>query len=270
MLISILTAVHQPGSGFLRETLASIEALRLPQDWELEWILQEDGPSSEIAAIVSESPRIKYAANGAKLGIAGTRNLGLNRAEGELVQVLDADDLLLPDAFTTLIPAFSDRTIHWALGQADDLLPDGSRKSFPPYPDLPFGRVTAGAVNDWAFAHQGSWPLHCAGLMMRTASVRLVGGWGGLPTDDDLIMFAGLSGMADGHFDERHTWLYRQHPDQTVRSTHHRTWSDHGRRMALQRAVAVRNSGLRLGPAVPNDDSHAITIAPSLKAITNN
>ncbi|WP_217999961.1 hypothetical protein, partial [Nocardia veterana] len=103
-------------------------------------------------------------------------------------------------------------------------------------------------------------------LMLRTASVRIVGGWGGLPTDDDLIMFAGLSGVADGHFDQATTWLYRQHSNQTVRSDHHRSWTEAGRRMALQRAVAVKNAALRLGPASADDQSHTVSIAPSLKA----
>ena len=268
MLISVLTPVHKAGASSLVETLKSVEAQSLPSGWTLEWLVQEDGPESELASIGTSYSWIKYAANGAKLGIAGTRNLGLNRARGELLQVLDADDLLLPGALETLIPAFADPTIHWALGQADDLLPDGSRKSFPPYEGVPFGRVPAGAVNTWALEHHGSWPLHCAGLMMRTASTRAVGGWGGLPTDDGFsIMFTGLSGIADGHFEESITWLYRQHPNQTVRSAHHRTWTEDGRRMALQRAVAVRNLGLRLGPAASNDNSHTVSIAPSLKAI---
>ncbi|GAA1653857.1 glycosyltransferase family 2 protein [Nocardia ninae] len=266
MLVSVLTAVHQPGAAYLPETLASIEAQTLPSGWELEWVLQEDGPTSDIADLAADHPWVRYAANGEKLGIAGTRNLALNRVRGELLQVLDGDDLLLPHALATLLPHFADPGIHWALGQADDLLPDGSRKSFPPYPGLDFGRVPAGSVNDWALDSGGSWPVHCAGLMLRTASVRVVGGWGGVPTNDDLVMLAGLSGIADGWFDDTVTWLYRQHDAQTVRTAHHRTWGDETRRMALQRAAAVRNSGLRLPDAKAVDTSYDVRVAPSLKA----
>ncbi|MEU4345607.1 glycosyltransferase [Nocardia sp. NPDC023852] len=270
MLISVLTAVHQPSAVYLPQTLASIAAQTLPTGWELEWVLQEDGPaSSEVAGITGGHDWVRYSANGAKLGIAGTRNLGLNRVRGSLIQVLDSDDLLLPGALATLIPHFDDLSVHWALGQADDLLPDGTRKSFPPYEGLPFGRVPAGAVNTWALETGGSWPVHCAGLMLRSTSVRVMGGWGGVPTNDDLVMFAGLSGAADGYFDATTTWLYRQHDAQTVRGSHHRTWGEETRRMALQRAVAVRNSGLRLPDAVPaaSEKEYDVSVAPSLKAV---
>ncbi|GAA5068248.1 hypothetical protein [Nocardia callitridis] len=57
-----------------------------------------------------------------------------------------------------------------------------------------------------------------------------------------------------------------QHPNQTVRSDHHRAWTEAGRRMVIQRAVAIQYAGWRLGPAVANDQSHTVSIAPSLKA----
>ncbi|MBF6411446.1 MULTISPECIES: glycosyltransferase family 2 protein [Nocardia] len=268
MLISVLTAVHQPSAAYLPETLASIAAQELPSGWELEWVLQEDGPASWIADLADGHDWVRYSANGEKLGIASTRNLALNRVRGSLVQVLDSDDLLLPSALATLIPHFADPSIHWALGQADDLLPDGTRKSFPPYEGLPFGRVPAGAVNTWAINTGGSWPVHCAGLMLRSTTVRAMGGWGGVPTNDDLVMLAGVSGVADGYFDDAVTWLYRQHEAQTVRGARHRTWGDDTRRMALQRAVAVRNSGLRLPDATPTTQEVEcdVRVAPSLKA----
>lgn len=268
MLISVLTAVHQSSVVYLPETLASIAEQKLPAGWELEWVLQEDGPPSSVADLVSDHEWVRYSANGEQLGIAGTRNLALNRVRGSLIQVLDSDDLLLPSALATLISHFDDPSIHWALGQADDLLPDGSRKSFPPYEGLPFGRVPAGAVNDWALESGGSWPVHCAGLMLRSTSVRIMGGWGGVPTNDDLVMLAAISGAADGYFDESTTWLYRQHETQTVRGTRHRKWGEETRRMALQRAVAVRNSGLRLpdAPSPGTDVGYDVKVTPSLKA----
>jgi hypothetical protein len=44
--------------------------------------------------------------------------------------VLDHDDVLLPDALDTMIPIFKDSTIHWAIGQADDSLPNGARNRY--------------------------------------------------------------------------------------------------------------------------------------------
>lgn len=47
----------------------------------------------------------------------------------------------------------------------------------------------------------GNWPIHCAGLMMRTATLRALGGWAATPADDDLAMFAALSKVVDGYND---------------------------------------------------------------------
>lgn len=264
-LLSVLTAVHLAGSGFLAETRASVLSLQLPPGWDLEWVVQEDGPASgEIAEPLSGDDRIKHAANGTSLGAATTRNLALARVSGALVQNLDADDLLLPDSVATLITALTaSPSAHWAVGQADDLLPDGSRKSFPP--DLPFGLVPAGQVNEWAAQHGGNWPIHCAGVMYRTTSVRALGGWAAVPFDEDLIMFAALSQVTAGWFDESMTWLYRQHDAQLVRSDQHDAWSEVGRRVALQRARAVELADLRLsGHGV--DSNSAVDIAPSRKS----
>lgn len=263
-IVSVITPTHGPARQYLPQTFASIEQQRLPNGWAVEWLLQEDGPATSVRDELPAADWIRYAANGANLGIGPTRNLALSRAQGQLVQVLDADDLLLPGALATLIPIFEDTTIHWATGQADDLLPDGSRKSFPPYADVPFGRIRTGLVNTWAAHHQGNWPIHCAGLMLRTSSLRALGGWGAAPTDDDLVMFAGLSEAADGYFTETLTWLYRQHPQQTIRTEHQHRWSEVCRQMALQRATAVRASGLHLDTA-PSTGTEAIHVGPPMK-----
>lgn len=268
-VVSIITPSHGPTNKYLPETLASIEQQRLPSGWAVEWLVQEDGVAPSGADKLPDAEWVHYESTGAKLSIGMTRNLALSRARGELVQVLDADDLLLPDALGTLIPAFDDQTIHWAIGQADDLLPDGSRKSFPPYDGIPFGRVPAGSVNLWAASHEGNWPIHCAGLMLRTASLRALGGWGGAPTDDDLVMFAGLAEATDGYFTETKTWLYRQHPDQTIHSAHQHRWSETCRRMALERAAAVRATGLRLS-AAPAGTTESIRVGPPIKVSPRN
>jgi len=245
-LISIITAAHQSSAAFLAETIRSVETLELPGGWSLEWVVQEDGATPVLAEKFAERDIVKYAANGAQLGIAPTRNLALSRASGVLVQVLDLDDVLLPGVFTTLVPMFSEHSIQWAIGQADDLMPDGIRKKFRT--PLPFGILPAGQVNKWAADDGGNWPVHCASLLIRTTALRALGGWAGLPYDDDVSMLAALSELADGYHHGTTTWLYRQHPDQITR-TRHADWGEQCRRSALQRAAAIRQSRLTLDPA---------------------
>jgi len=169
----------------------------------------------------------EYSATRRQLGIAYTRNLALPRARGVLLQALDQDALLLPNALATLIPHFDKHAIHWAIGQADDLMPDGSRKEYPS--PIPFGLRAAAAVNDWAAQNGGNWPIHDAALMTRTASFRALGGWAGIPSDDELATFAALSQMTDRYYEEKPTWLYRHHPKQTHRTEMAQALSESGR-----------------------------------------
>ncbi|MEC3974584.1 glycosyltransferase [Amycolatopsis sp. H20-H5] len=241
--ISIITAAYAPLAEYFAETVKSVVGQELPDGWDLEWLVQEDGEVPGLAGTVAGFPQISYAANRAHTGIAATRNLALTRATGDVVQVLDHDDVLLPGALLQLLPHFDKPSVHWIVGQADDLLSDGSRRAYESA--LPFGPVPAGSVNTWAMEHGGNWPIHCAGLLLRTHLVRAFGGWGGAPVDDDIIMFAALSECVDGFNDPATTWLYRIHERQTHKSATWRERSNDGRRIALQRVEAIRAIGLK-------------------------
>lgn len=263
-LISIVSTVYAPSAAYLDETIASVQDLILPAGWELEWIVQEDGAEPSLADRLKPIGIVDYQANNAQLGIAITRNLALSRASGSLVQALDHDDILLPGALTTLIPRFDDRRVQWAIGQADDLLPDGTHEVYKSA--IPFGLTRAGAMNQWAVAHDGNWPIQCAALMMRTVTLRALGGWTGIPFDDDVSMFAALSEITDGYYDEALTWLYRHHPLQLHRTSTSEARSAEGRRIAIQRAHAMRASGIRFDPAIQADTEHPdVSLGPPVK-----
>jgi glycosyltransferase involved in cell wall biosynthesis len=246
-LISIITAAYAPTADYLSETAASIEALELPPGWDLEWVVQEDGDRPQLAAVAGRYPFAQYAAAGRQFGTAIARNLALGRASGVLMQALDQDDVLLPSAFTTLIPRFREHRIHWAIGQADDLMPGGARRAYPS--QIPFGLMRAGQVNKWAADAGGNWEVHGAAVMMRTASARALGGWAGLPGDDEISLLAGLSEITDGWYDEEITWLYRHHEKQQHRTPAAAELSAAARRICLQRARAVAATGLRFPAA---------------------
>lgn len=261
-LVSILTAAVAP-APYLEDTWASLQRQILPTGWDWEWIIQEDGRLPGLADRFSD-PRVRYEANGGQLGVAMTRNLGLARARGSLLQALDHDDVLLPGALATLVKVFTEHGVGWAVSQADDLLPDGSRKSFPP--GLPFGLIQAGWLNRQATANGGNWSVHCAGLMMRTQLVRALGGWAASPVDDDIVLLAGLAEISDGWHEETVTWLYRQHEHQAHRSNQWRQWSEAGRRIGLQRALAAQQCGLTATlPNVHQDPLISVPIGPPAK-----
>jgi cellulose synthase/poly-beta-1,6-N-acetylglucosamine synthase-like glycosyltransferase len=262
--ITVLTAVHPAGAAFFEDAQRSVLTQELPADWGLEWLVQEDSDSHSLAEQVSGDPRIRYACNGAQLGAAATRNLALARATGEYLHNLDADDLLLPGALATLVAILDEHpSVHWAFGRADDLMPDGSRVSFPPWMP-PYGLMPAGRMNAWVADHGGNWPIPCAGTMYRTATLRAVGGWVALPIGEDIAMLAALSQATDGWQDPALTWLYRQHPAQVSRHPQQAAWSDVARRVALQRAAAARLTTLQLtGTGV--DPAPLPAVAPAMK-----
>lgn len=266
--LSIITAVHAPNSAHLDKTAAGVQHQRLPAGWTVEWIVQEDDATPILAGVFADLPYARYAANGFQLGIAATRNFGLARATGDLVQVLDSDDVLLPGASAALIEVFADADVCWAVGQADDLLPDGTRLTWQSA--LPYGRVAPGVVNRWAEDRGGNWPIHCAGLMMRASALRALGGWIGLPTDEDIAMIAALSEISAGHNLDRVTWLYRRHAGQITRSEGTGHASEQARRFALQRARAVRVTGLSFSgypvPGFANDGGHDVAVRPAFKS----
>lgn len=215
-LVSVLTAALADRAGLLPATGESLAAQRLPAGWELEWIIEEDGPEPALAPVAAGFPVASHRALGVRMGVASTRNLALARARGELVHVLDSDDLLVPGGLATVIDAFERHPdIGWVAGQADNLLPDGQRVGFEPI--SPTGRVEAGAVNDYVLEH-GRGPFHPAGLTLRTDLARAVGGWAALPRAEDMALVVAAAEAAAGYHTPEVTWLYRQHPGQMTRA----------------------------------------------------
>ncbi len=238
-LVTVLTAAHAGRRALLEAAGESVARQRLPAEWELEWVVQEDGIEPELSGFG------RYQANHAQLGIAMTRNLALARASGELIHVLDSDDLLLPDALGTAIQLFERYpTIHWVAAQADDLLPDGTRI---PYPlRFPSGFANPAMLNVFTVEH-GEPPVSCAGLTMRTDTVRALGGWSANPCSEDVELFAAMSELTAGYITEDVTWLIRQHGARTTRDKNWlHTLREQSTAMVRQRVNALRDSRLQI------------------------
>ncbi len=125
-------------------------------------------------------------------------------------------------------------------------MPDKSRKQYPS--PIPFGLQKAGVINAWAEDHGANWPIHGPALLWRTAHLRALGGWAGIPGDDELSTFAALSEVTDGWYDETMTWLYRHHDRQASRTAEIAALSETTRRICLQRARAMAAVGLSFPP----------------------
>ena len=248
-LLSVLTAAHSGRAELLARAGRSVAAQRLPIGWELEWVVQEDGPTPALAEVVEQFPFGRYRAHGEQLGIAPTRNLALARVSGELVHVLDSDDELLPEAVAVAVAAFeANPAVHWVAAQADDLLPDDTRRSFELR--YPAGHGPAGKINDFTAEH-GEPPIHCAGVTMRTGTVRALGGWAANPRSEDSALFVALAELTPGYITPEVTWLHRLHDAQTTGDHQWRTLREESAAMVRQRLTALRELRLSLTPASP-------------------
>lgn len=95
MKVSIITPVFN-GEAFIRDAAKSMLS-QTYIDWE--WIIVNDGSTDQTASILAEldDPRV-IVVHQPNAGVSAARNRGLERASGELVTFLDADDMLPPRA----------------------------------------------------------------------------------------------------------------------------------------------------------------------------
>jgi glycosyltransferase involved in cell wall biosynthesis len=93
--VSVITVTFNR-EAFIREAINSVLAQSFT-DWELLVIddASTDNTKSIVDEYISKDSRIKYFRNEQNLGIAKTRNRGLELAEGEYIAPLDSDDVWL-------------------------------------------------------------------------------------------------------------------------------------------------------------------------------
>lgn len=113
MKLSIIVPIYN-AAPYLTVTIESLLSQNLRED-EYEIILIDDGSTDDSWHICK-----KYAAQYSSIiriftknneGVSITRNLGLNKARGNYVYFMDADDFLIPSGFRYLIDTFWDNNI---------------------------------------------------------------------------------------------------------------------------------------------------------------
>lgn len=182
----------------------------MPPNWEWQWVIQEDNEKNSLRKLLGDDPRILYDCNGLRGGTAQTRNLGLTRATGSLIRVLDDDDSLEPTALNqdiTNMDGHPERA--WTCSRAVDILPDGTEMT-PPDP-LPPGPVPPGELfRLWQESDDGRLPVHPATLTIRSAILRAFGGWMAIPVSDDTGMLMAVSSVFGGYFGGEVSLRYRK------------------------------------------------------------
>jgi glycosyltransferase involved in cell wall biosynthesis len=120
-LVSIITPTYNH-EGFIGPCIESVIAQDYPH-WEQ--IIIDDGSTDRTPEVVQsfQDPRIRYfrQANRGPFKLAETYNFGLRAAKGELIAILEGDDLWPSNKLARLVPALSDKATVIAYGQVCDL-----------------------------------------------------------------------------------------------------------------------------------------------------
>jgi glycosyltransferase involved in cell wall biosynthesis len=104
-LITVLITTYNYGR-FIEQTIDSVLAQEFPQD-RVQIVVVDDGSTDDTAERVKKyGSRIEYysKANG---GQASALNFGISKARGEILALLDADDLFLPGKLARVAEAFA-------------------------------------------------------------------------------------------------------------------------------------------------------------------
>jgi len=230
-LVSVITPVHPLKATWLGDAYASLQAQQLPDGWDWEWLIQEDGLDGEVADLLPRDLRISYGM-GRRNGPGVARNLALARARGQVVKVLDADDQLTPGALARDLAVLEHHPdVAWTTSRVLDLLPDGSTVGFEH--DPPEGRLDGTQVVDHWRTHNYRASVHPATLAMRRTPLLAVGGWMGLPAGEDTGLLIALAIIAPGWFIRDVGLLYRKWSGQNTSGAAHHEPGEWQARMRL-------------------------------------
>jgi glycosyltransferase involved in cell wall biosynthesis len=231
-VISIITPFVQKDARFLLDAYVSFSRTSL----EIEWLIQEDGinPVGLPKHLLSD-PRVSYRANYMHLGAGGTRTMALLRAKGDLVVLLDADDVLAPGALEIFSSCFT-HDIKWAYGQCVSWLEDSVVIERSVLKGRKYG---AGELLETARG-LGHLPMYSLPGCYKRELLEHLGGWPSIPRDEDTTVQLSALAAANGVVLNEVVYIKRQHPERTSVQP----WMDSLRRDC--RSLVVKRLGLDL------------------------
>ncbi len=244
-IISVVTPVYDGGDAYLLETYESVRAERerLPEGWDLQWLVQEDGTTGNP---LSRLPNESWISTGmsSKGGAGAARTMALPRAKGELVRALDADDLFTAGALAREITAMGDHPdMGWCVSAGLDLLPDGS--TVPGPYDPPEGPLTYEAL--LAAYDANRFPVMAQQVTVRKPLLMAVGAWPALPAWETVAAVLLCAAVSDGWMIATPGGYYRKHSAQTTAQADYADTVDayHLRDVVRAQAEALHATGWR-------------------------
>jgi hypothetical protein len=236
-VISVITSVLGTKADYIGEAYDSLVAQELPAGWQWEWLVQQDGPEG-VVPLPPDDARISLRVSNRWGRQAMARNLALSRAQGDLIKVLDADDMLTPGALVRDIAVLiAEPNITWTLARSLNYLPDGTTTRFPANPDP--GPIKPDVIFPYWEQHQEP-PVHPASLCVRRQALLALGGWMAVPGAEDTGLLLALDVTSTGYFIDEPGLLHRRWPGQTTASR-----PDDDERRAVLHLLDARARALR-------------------------
>lgn len=163
LIISVVIPAHN-GARFLPAAIESIRGQVDVGDAVLEIIVVDDGSTDSTRDVVAAMPGVAYHYQ-QQAGAASARNAGVQRATGELLAFLDADDCWAPDKIARQRTHLA-TGVDMVFGHAVEFVADGPHAS---------GIPVAPAAHVVPQASAPRIPARCAGTMLiaRSAFLRV-------------------------------------------------------------------------------------------------
>lgn len=209
-VVSVVTAVDVAGSTHLDDAYRSLCLQELPEGWSLQWCVGSYGLGVLNRRYLERDERIRYNLTFAS-SPAAARNVALAHAAGDVIVVLDPDDLLLPGALHGFIEVFSSQArVMWAAGRTQLLYSDGN--TGPYVEPLRPGIIAPGWLYDYRRRHRASTPcpLHPRHIAVRRGVLLSMGGWPAFPDGVDELLLYAVAEVHPGFALDANTHQYRR------------------------------------------------------------
>lgn len=102
------------------------------------------------------------------------------------------------------------------------------------------GFYAPGDVSSLWVSSESEFPMNTAGVLMRTDSLRTIGGWQGLPSAEDFGMIVSLTNSYSGVIIEEVVYRYRKHHSQSTSREDFKALESIVRKSVYQRSL-LRN-----------------------------
>lgn len=244
--VSVLTAGGRLDPAQLADAYRSLLA---QEDVAWEWVIQIDGERRALPTWLLDDPRVRVADNGARQGVAITRNRALMRCRAPYVQNLDDDDMLLPGALAILRDGLVEHPrCAFAFGDGYNFDEHGTPCV---HWRAPAGVLAPGELFDrWM---QEGWkqlsfpPLAPQGVMWRRVILLAEGGWRAMSGSEDTALVMSAAGKHPSLGVGSPTIGVREHPNRSTRSPELRAAKAQHWEFVRQQVLAQR----ALQPSVP-------------------